>query len=219
MSSSKINLKTYRKIQWLMMASVLIVSTVAWWQVRSPFDDLTIYEVFPLFGAVGFGVMWTHFVSGSMRRFWSLDEKSVLYRDVSMGIVLTCILAHPIIVWAALYFDGGGFPPQSHLNAYGGSTALDLALVLGFLGLVVFILFEMRNTIKNKKIWHMIGHLQVPAMLGIFYHGLTLGGEMSLAWFRALWWFYGLTFVASCVYNYYKDYRRGISNGGKIIKS
>ena len=44
------------------------------------------------------------------------------------------------------------------------------------------------------------------AMLIIFYHSLRLGTTLLMSWFRAIWWFYGLTLAAALIYKYRNKY-------------
>jgi hypothetical protein len=40
------------------------------------------------------------------------------------------------------------------------------------------------------------------AVLGIFYHGLRLGDQLYGGWFRAVWYFYGVTLAAALSHKY-----------------
>jgi hypothetical protein len=48
-------------------------------------------------------------------------------------------------------------------------------------------------------------------MAVIFYHALQIGGELDVLWYRAVWFFYGITFLASVIYNYMFD-NKGVKN-------
>ncbi len=190
--------------EWALGGVTLATALGVWWQVRQPLESsLTLYEVFPLLGLIAFGLMWTHVVMGAIRRYHRLSERSTAYRDVSMTIVLACIIAHPALVWLALARDGFGLPPLSQYAAFGGTAMLNAALFAGVVALTIFLAYELKRWFGERSWWPWIEWLQVPAMLLIIYHGLTLGGELAVSWYQAIWWLYAITLVAAGMYTIY----------------
>jgi len=119
------------------------------------------------------------------------------------AVVLALLFLHPVILIANLKRDGFGLPPASYLAVY--PETMQGVIMLGTVSLLIFLSFELRRWLNEKLWWYMVEYLQLLAMGLIFYHGLTLGRELSVGWYRMVWWFYGVSFLVSVVYNYTYD--------------
>ncbi|HEX6415917.1 MAG TPA: hypothetical protein VFZ62_00115 [Candidatus Saccharimonadales bacterium] len=186
---------------WALAAGVVLAAGLAWGEVRLNGGALSAYDVFPLFGLLAFSLMWTHYVSGAVRRLMDLDTKvlSGFFR-VTSAAVLVLLLLHPTIFLTQLWADGFGLPPFSYLQVYEGG-AERLALLLGTLSLLAFLLFEFHRKFKNASWWKYIEYANLAAMAAIFYHALTLGGELDLMWYKMVWFTYGILLVMAVVTN------------------
>lgn len=203
--------KTLSWLEWTLGALIVVSSIAAWWLTREPTEGLTLYDIFPPLGLIAFGLMWSHYVMAALRRFARLPAvQDTMYQSVSMGLVLGLIITHPLLLWVALFKDGFGLPPSSHMMAYGDTSTL--ALFLGTLALTVFLVFELKRWFGRKKWWSIVEWAQVFAMAAIFYHALDLGQEIRTDWFSLIWWFYGVTLVIAISYSTYvikKEKRSG----------
>lgn len=198
------------QIEWFMGAFVVIVSSAAWLS-RADLARVTIYDIFPPLGLIAFGLMWTHFVMGALRRYGGGKRRhNDIYMAVSMGLVLGLILLHPGLLWLALYMDGYGLPPESYLKAY--STQVGL-VALGSLSLVIFLAFELKKFFGRKSWWKYVEWLQIVGMAAIFIHAIGLGNELKLDWFFGVWVFYGITLAGSIIYARTVDNRKGKHHG------
>lgn len=185
-------------IEWTLGILAVLLPLIAW-TGRVDFGNLTLYDIFPPLGLIAFGVMWTHFVVGALKRYSGIKQRSRnMYMPVSMGIVLALILLHPGLLWIALYMDGFGLPPQSHMQAYSSQL---LFVSLGVLGLMIFLSYELKRFFGKKSWWKYIEWLQIVGMVAIFVHALGLGSELRLDWFMAVWVFYGVTLAAAVAYS------------------
>lgn len=194
-----------RLISWSLGLLVLGLATKVWVSERLDGGFLTVYDIFPLLGISAFSLMWTHYVLGSLRRFLHVNVKDRgAYYKVSSVIVLFLILLHPGLLVAGLYRDGFGLPPVSYLTVY-SENYMQTAIGMGTISLIIFLLFELKSRLKNKNWWKYIEFAQLIAMSFIFYHGLTLGGELSVGWYRMVWFFYGITFIAAVMINHWYD--------------
>jgi hypothetical protein len=193
-------------VEWVLGALTVALAIAVWWQVRRPLDgDLLLYDVFPLFGLLAFGLMWTHFIVGAVKRFWNIKESPRLYHQVSSYTVLACILAHPLLLWIILWVDDFGLPPMSQYQAYGGTMALNAALFVAPIALGIFLLFELKRVFKTRDWWPYVEMLQLVAMVLIFVHALNLGGELAKDWYEIVWWMYGITLLISAGYSLCHD--------------
>lgn len=187
-----------RPIEWLLGVLVLLVPLVAWLS-RVRLDDLTLYDIFPPLGLAAFGLMWVHFVMGAIRRYAGADPtRHDMFKTVSMGLVLALILLHPGLLWLALYMDGLGLPPQSHMEAY--ATQLGF-VTLGTIGLVIFLAYELKRFFAGRRWWKYIEGVQIVGMAAIFIHAIGLGTELAIDWVLLVWIFYGLTLGLAVVYS------------------
>jgi hypothetical protein len=196
--------KNGRAVQWVLGIIVIVLAILVWVSVRlNGSGELTVYALFPLFGLIAFSLMWTHYIHGATKRYADQkDDGNDVYWYLSSGIVLACILLHPILLSFGLWRDGQGLPPLSYINAY---ASMELAILLGSLSLGIFLAFEFHRWFGNRPWWRYVDALQFVAMLAIFVHALSLGGELNVGWFRALWWVYGVTLITAYVYSYIYD--------------
>lgn len=192
--------KNHVAVEWSLGALVVVSSLLVWFMAREPGDNaLTIYDVFPLFGLLAFGLMWTHFVMGAIRRYANVKPpKNNIYGTASFGIVLGLLILHPGLLWLGLYNDGYGLPPASHVKAYEDQI---LFVGLGTLGLTIFLAYELRRWFGKKKWWKFVEYAQIVGMAAIFVHAIDLGNELQVNWYMALWWFFGISLAASIAYS------------------
>lgn len=187
---------------WTGSLVVSALAFIAWGQTYSwQFSNLSIYQLFPLLGLLAFGLMWMHYVAGAARRHYNLPKAAIKqYLETTSMFVLALILLHPVLLAWQLWKDGAGLPPGSELNYVMPSARW--AVLFGFAALALFLLFELRRKLENTRWWVFIEHASNLAMVLIFFHALRLGGAMQLSWYRSLWYFYGVLFVAAIVYIY-----------------
>lgn len=204
------NVRVLKVSSWLLGALVTALAVVVWMFERIDGKSLTAYDYFPLFGITAFSLMWTHYATGSLRRLLCISKQTnKLYSTVSSITVLALILLHPGILVAQLYKDGFGLPPMSYLTVYAESK---LVIGLGTISLIIFLLFELKRRFNQKKWWRYVEGAQVLAMVMIFFHGLTLGRELTVPWFQAVWYVYGVSFICFVGYNYWQDKRMGVES-------
>ena len=194
-------------IEWSLATFVVVSALTVWTISREPVNGLTIYDIFPPLGLTAVGLMWTHFVMGALRRFSGYQRQAHdTYMTVSMGIVLALIILHPGLLWLGLYRDGLGLPPVSYLTAYQSQL---LAVLLGSLGLTIFLAFELKRWFRHKPWWRFIEWAQIVGMSAIFFHALELGKELRTGWFAAIWWGYGITLAIAIIYTAIYNRRKG----------
>lgn len=207
---SKINI--VKICSWLLAALVLTLAVIVWASERLTGGTVTTYAIFPLLGLAAFSLMWTHYISGTIRR--SLHVASVenkTFHEITGMAVLLFIILHPALLIIQLNKDGFGLPPESYLTVY-SEPAMRFALLLGTISFCIFLLFEFKRKFSKKSWWRFIEYAQLLAMIFIFYHGLTLGRELSVTWYRSVWYLYGATFLMTVIYNYWYD--RRVTKGG-----
>lgn len=201
-------------VSWALAVLVMALAGIVWADKRIDGRGLTGYGLFPLFGLGAFGIMWTHYVLGSLRRCMGLSKnENKTYYTASGVVVLFMILMHPGILMAQLYKDGFGLPPQSYLTAYVGSKLL---ILLGTISLIIFLLFECKRRFGGKPWWRYVEWIQIAAMVLVFIHGLGLGRELSVGWYRVVWYLYGFSLTMSVAYNYWYDSRQEGVDDAKI---
>lgn len=197
--------KTLQLLSWILALGVTLLAFIVWASQRFDRGGLTIYDYFPLLGLLAFSLMWTHYIVGSARRYLGLDTKqNKTYFKFTSIVVLFLILLHPGILIAGLYKDGFGLPPSSYLTVY-SEPAMKTAIMLGSISLIIFLAFEARSKYGQRLWWKYIDYMQILAMILIFYHGLTLGRELSVEWYKGVWYFYGISFILAVIFNAWYD--------------
>lgn len=200
------NQKGLEATNWTIAVTVVTLAITAW--LPRADNGFSLYVIFPLLGILAFSLMWTHYISGALKRYFEVEETSAYhYFKVTSWIVLFLILLHPGIFTLQLWLDGLGLPPSSYYTVY-PDLASRIAITIGTISLLAFLTFELRRKFQAKSWWKYIEYLNVAAMFGIFYHGLTLGGELMTGWFLALWWIYGTSLAVAIAYTYIYDYRK-----------
>ena len=187
--------------QYTLGLAVALLSVWLWSDTAWRADLLDVYVIFPLLGLLAFGLMWTHYIVGALRRYLGLSRDSTAsYTRATGWIVLALILLHPSLLSLGLWQDGFGLPPASYLNVYRSQS---LAVILGSLALCTFIAYELHRWWRARSWWQFVEYAQMIAMSAIFFHGLTLGRISG--WRSAVWWGYGLTLLLAGVYTYRYD--------------
>lgn len=195
--------RTFVVAVWAMTVLLVGAAVARWADVRLGDGRLGAYELFPLLGLLAFTLMWSHYVSGALRLYFDIPELAIKrYFNVTSWAVLLLILLHPGLLWYKLWDDGFGLPPGSYLSVFTGQASR-IALLMGTVSLIVFLLFELRRRYHQARWWRFVEYANIVAMFAIFYHALTLGGEVSLGWFRALWFCYGVWLAIAIGYTYY----------------
>lgn len=186
----------------------MAAAVVAWDQRYLSGGNLDLYNIFPLFGLLAFSLMWSHYIGGALQRYFDHDGRVLrTYFTVTSSLVLALILLHPGLFVFQLWRDGFGLPPVSYLNFY-TQTVSHVALILGTISLIIFLLFELHRKFRNTKWWKYVEFANILAMFAIFYHALRLGRVFSEVWYMNLWFSYGILLVIAIVYNYTYDKRK-----------
>ena len=187
-------------VAWALSSVVVLVSLSAWgsmydWQ----FGGMTAYQLFPLFGLLAFGLMWTHYIADAIRRYRKLPKDALVeYFDITSAVVLVLILAHPgLLIWQ-LQRDGHGLPPESY-QAYVGQ-ALYVFVLMGVVALLAFLAYEFRNFFKKPSLKRAIQYASDIAMVLILVHGFRLGNVVD-GWFGMVWLVYGVTFILALTFS------------------
>lgn len=187
-------------------AGLIGLAIFRWTDVRLGDGELGPYDFFPLLGLVAFLLMWSHYVSGSLQRLFKAKEGTLRsYFTVTGWVVLLLILLHPGIFVLTLWQDGLGIPPDSYFAVY-ADAASRIAILVAYLSLFAFLAYEFHRKFKQKSWWRFVEYANVAAMFGIFFHALTLGGEIH-EWFRIFWIILGIVLAASITYNYIQQHK------------
>lgn len=198
------NRQQVQTFAWAVSAAAVLAGVVAWgrayeWQLTG----LSLYQVFPLFGLLAFSLMWAHYVASVARQYFKLEKSALVdYFDVTSGMVLVLILAHPGLLAWQRWRDGFGLPPGSELNYRG--PLMRGSIILGMVSLVAFLAYEFRRAFNTRKWWKYVEFATDTAIILIYIHALRLGGQLQTGWFKGIWIFYGVTLAFSLAYIYYK---------------
>lgn len=205
-----------KAIAWSLSGITTLIAVIAWGQdLGWNFTSISGYQWFPVLGLTAFSLMWAHYIVGALHRIFNIDfEISKQYFEITGWIVLVAILLHPGILILQLFKDGYGLPPNSYVEVY-GAGGMKLALMLGSVSLVAFLIFELKRKFEDASWWKYVVYLNDLAIVAIFYHGLSLGGQLQGGWYRALWYFYGVTLVAAIGYSRFGKFIWKERQGGR----
>ncbi len=187
---------------WALCALVCLLAVVAWgmdfdWHVF----PLNAYALFPVLGLLGFSIMWTHYIIGTVRDLAGVSEEAMKsYFHFTGWAVLILICLHPGLLIYQLFVDGAGLPPLSYERYVG--PGLGWITLLGTVSLLVFLAFELHRVFDKKRWWPYVVDASDFAMLAIVYHGFKLGSSLQHGWYRYVWWFYAITLALVLVRKY-----------------
>ncbi len=199
------NQRNFNIFTWTVLLVSILIPFYVWgnyvgWEIF----DVSLYQLFPLFGLLAWMIMCTHYFTGAVRIKTGL-KKSKYYGGATGALVLAFLLLHPGILAYAQHDNGFGTPPESFVDYYG--EALILAGMLGTISLLIFLSFEIFDRLKNNKVinkyWILVSISQSLAMTFIFVHGLQLGTNLKSGWFIYIWLLYGLALIP-CFYIIHK---------------
>jgi len=191
----------------LITAVVIILAVLVWGEsVSWHFGGLSIYQIFPLLGLIAYSTMWSQYVAGFLHQTVLKSAKLTDYFRITGYIVLIAVVLHPGLLIYQRFRDGFGLPPHSYESYVAPSMAW--LTLLGSASLLVFLAFELRRWFQHRQWWRYVIYAGDIAMLAIFYHGLRLGTQTHIGWYRIVWWFYGLSLIALLVLAYVGPYRR-----------
>jgi hypothetical protein len=194
---------------WASSAFAVLVAVFVWGDsIGFQSSRLTGYSLFPLFGLLAFGLMWSHFITAALRMYLKVDKAVIKdYYEITSFFVILFLFAHPgILIWS-LYRDGFGLPPNSYLHHY-IAPGLAWAALLGTLSWLAFMAYELRRKYQQKSWWKYIAYASDAAIVAVFIHGLKLGRHTHTGWFQKVWYLYGLTLAISLIYMYYLKFNK-----------
>lgn len=188
-------------LPWLLSALVVILALLAWVQTFAwHLPPLSPYVIFPAIGLIAFSLMWAQYITGALQ-LGPLHEATVdNYYRWSGHAVLLAIVLHPGLLIYQRFRDGFGLPPGSYESFV--APGLAWVTLLGSVCLLIFLALELHRWFGQRAWWRYVRYLGDAAMVAIFYHGLVLGDQTHLPWFRVVWWCYGLSLLAALVLRY-----------------
>lgn len=193
--------KTNYRPVWLIGTAAYLSAIVVWgdsigWRLSA----LSAYSIFPLLGLLAFSLMWSQYALGAIKKNWLPGLSLKDYYRRTGNVVLIAIVLHPGILIYQRVRDGFGLPPGSYESYVAPSLAW--LTLLGSACLLIFLAYELGRWLSRYSWWRFMGYLVDLAMLGIFYHGLRLGTQTHVGWYRIIWWFYGLSLAAILLQKY-----------------
>lgn len=193
---------------WGLTAFVSVLAFVAWGDFNVwRFEDMSSYQLFPLFGLLAFSIMWSHYIAALVRMYLEVDKKVLAhYFEATSLITLALILLHPSLLAWQLWRDGQGLPPASELNYVVPSARW--AIIFAFTALSIFLIYELHRWYQKRPWWKYVQYASDVAMALIYFHALELGGTLMDGWFRTVWYAYGVILVLAIVFIYVQKYEQ-----------
>lgn len=186
---------------WILTSAVCVLAVYVWgasfsWQPSA----ITAYKLFPVFGLLGFSIMWSHYMVGETDRALHRTANRASYFRATGYAVLALILLHPGILAYQRFRDGNGFPPGSYESYVAPGMAW--LTILGLIALLAFLAFELHRFYGSRSWWKYVIGAGDAAMLAIFLHGLQLGSLLQEGRYRTVWLFYGATLLLAISHKY-----------------
>lgn len=188
-------------LPWSLTSVVVLLGIYVWANSFSwHFNALSTYTFFPVLGLLAFSIMWSHYMVGALRHnFLRGADLRDFFKWTGYAVLLLIVL-HPGLLIYQRFHDGFGLPPHSYETYVAPSMAW--ITLLGSVSLLIFLAFELKRWFAHKGWWKYVLYLNDLAMLAIFYHGLELGTQTHIMWFKYVWWFYGITLIGALLYKY-----------------
>ncbi len=204
---SSTDLRWQSFVPWMLAGVVTVLAGIVWgdsfgWRL----SELSIYQLFPVFGLVAFSVMWSHYMADFLHKTLLKHADLDLYFKVTSFVVLLAILLHPGLLAYQRFRDGFGLPLGS-LTGY-VVPSIRWIVLLGTVSFLAFMAFELHRWFGEKSWWKYVLYANDAAMIAIFYHGLRLGSQLHGNWYQVIWYFYGLTLIGVIIFKYYQAFLR-----------
>lgn len=189
------------RLPWILSGLVGLLAIYDWghsfdWQ----FGAINAYQFFPVLGLLAFSLLWSQYAVGALTPYLLKAADLTGYYRYTGYLVLLAVVLHPGILIYARFRDGFGLPPGSYESFV--APGMGWITLLGTVSLLIFLAFELHRWLGTRSWWRYVVSAGDVAMLLIFYHSLRLGSQLQGGWFRALWWFYGLSLFAILVRKY-----------------
>jgi hypothetical protein len=189
-------------VLWVLYGIVVSLAVYIWgssfnWNI----ENLSLYNMFPLFGLLAFSLMWVHYVSAVIRDYFFPGESTRKSFIITSYFVLAFIIIHPTLLVFQLWSDGKGLPPNSY-KAYNSMYAS--FITLGLFALIGLLMFEAKRWFSKKNWWQYIEVFNDAAVVLIMFHSVQLGQHLQRGWYRGVWFFYIATIGLCLIRTYYK---------------
>jgi predicted heme/steroid binding protein len=158
-----------------------------------------------LLAVVAFSLMWVHYASDVMKRFFYPDQTIVTQTRLTQRVVLVAILAHPLLINFYLISSGFGFPPQSYSQYVGDSKAI--FVLFGIIALLCFLLYEAKHWFRKRHLDMLVGNASIAGMFLVLIHGFKIGFIINNSWYIYVWWLFLITFSGFAIYFYLSHYK------------
>ncbi len=208
--------KAVRQFALLGTVVVLLLSIFVWAQgISFHFGQVDAYAFFPLLGMLAFSTMWLQIVTVCFMKWWKangLDSDRFLRQ--SGLFVLILIITHPLTLTLAQKYNGAGLPVQS-LYAYLPAMQ-HVFITYALVALTIFLASEVASHLQGlpfiKKSASFIEYANYIGFFLVFIHSLSIGTNLQGAWFRDIWWFYGVTALLMLAYKAYQGMQSSTSS-------
>ena len=190
-------------VAWTLTAATASLAIIVWGETLNwDTANLTAYSLFPLLGLLAFSIMWSQYMAGAVRRLVHGEPTTLARFSLISGSVVTAVvLLHPLTLIFKLWQDGAGLPPNSYLHYV--MPNLKWAVMLGSISLFIFLAFELRHRFHDRSWWRFVDYINDAAIVAVYIHAYNLGTHTQFAWFRPVWFFYGITLSIALLYKYW----------------
>ena len=188
-------------LPWVTTGVVSTLAVCSWGQEMGwSLSALNTYSFFPLLGLVGYSVMWSQYVTSTLKKSFYKDTRLDRFFTQNRDIAVTAIALHPALLVYAQFRNGHGLPPGSYESFVVASNAW--VTLLGTASLVIFLTFSLYRWCGQKSWWKYVTRAGDAAMVAMFYHGLRLGSQLQSGWYHYVWIFYGISLAGILLRKY-----------------
>lgn len=163
-------------------------------------DALFLFDLFPVFGIIAFVIMWLHVVGAPFKPWLNKMFDFQKFVNASSAIVLVSLFAHPLLLYLALYLQGGGSPYDF---APRGANYL---ITIAILAWIIFIGYDLAKIFKDSPFlsrnWKAVKLISTLALFLVLIHSLGLGRDLQADPLRTVWIFYGITAGIATIWTY-----------------
>lgn len=185
------------QVQKLIAASITLAALCAplyvWAHPLSSLADMSLYELFPVFGLLAFSIFWLQIMALGFEPLLHFSAKPFL--RWSGHAFMLFVLLHPFLLAVAQLNNQFGLPLQSFYTYV--PARLTLYLNFAIIAFIVFIVTELSFWFSNvawvKKWVVPLEYLNYVAFYLIFWHSLHLGQHLQSGWLLGIWWFFAIT--------------------------
>ncbi|HEY1074328.1 MAG TPA: hypothetical protein VGE59_01340 [Patescibacteria group bacterium] len=178
------------------LATLVILLPILVWgsSLPRPLSQVSLYELFPVFGLLAFSIFWLQLLGLLCKPYLTHLSLRPFFKWSSHAF-MTFVIAHPLLLAIAQFNNHLGLPLQSFYDYV--PSNLTGYINLAVIAFLVFVITEITGWIGNtpwiQKFAKPLEYVNYLTFFLVFWHSIHLGQHLQSGWLLTVWWFFVIT--------------------------